>query len=109
MSYIDKIAGEIYQRSRDNARAEDWESLPNEERGLYIIYALLVLTVGKRVTREDVHNAWATWNALQRKDHPALEPYSSLNSTQQEQDERFRKAIQEVAENFSWYDDDLSG
>ena len=91
MTYIEAVADEIYRRLPTGSQP------PDRERGLYLLYAVLALTVGEQVTREDVHNAWAAWMALEGRTHASVRPFSGLSATDQERDEPFRKAIQEVA------------
>ncbi len=98
MSYIEEIANRIYERLQARSVVPGAPvAMPENERGLYLIYAVLALSVGETVTREDVHNAWAAWIALQGRNHRALHPYSRLTPEEQDRDEPFRIAIQEVA------------
>jgi hypothetical protein len=90
-TYIEAVAEEIHRRLPAGVTS------PDRDRGLYLLYAVLALTVGERVTREDVHDAWAAWMALQGSSHSALRPFRELPAEEQERDEPFRKAIQEVA------------
>jgi hypothetical protein len=99
MTYIDEIAEEIYAYVQGNEpRLEVAPSMPEDERGLYLIYAVLALSKGEKVSGEDVHNAWAAWASIQGKDHPALQPYRTLTLAEQERDEPFRIAIAAVAQ-----------
>lgn len=91
MTYIEAVADEIQRRLPAGSMP------PDRDRGLYLLYAVLALTVGEQVTREDVHNAWAAWMTLQGRSHSALRPFLELPATEQERDEPFRRAIQEVA------------
>jgi hypothetical protein len=91
MTYIEAVADEIHRRLPAGVAA------PDRDRGLYLLYAVLALTVGEQVTREHVHDAWAAWTALQGSSHSALRPFPELPAEEQERDEPFRKAIQEVA------------
>jgi hypothetical protein len=91
MTYIEAVADEIQRRLPAGVTS------PDRDRGLYLLYAVLALTVGERVTREDVHDAWAAWMVLQGSSHSALRPFAELPAEEQERDEPFRKAIQEVA------------
>ena len=91
MTYIEDVADEIHRRLPTRLQS------PDRERGLYLIYAVLVLTVGEQVTREDVHNAWAAWMAFEGRIYTSVKPFLDLSAADQERDEPFRKAIQEVA------------
>jgi hypothetical protein len=94
MTYIDIIAAEIHHRLEpDKPPAE-------AERVLYLLYALLVLTVSESVTKEDVHNAWAAWIRIQGRDHPAVLPFSMLEPERQRLDERFQRVIRDVARRY---------
>lgn len=91
MTYIEEIAAAIYQRVHPN------DSLPDEERGLYLIYAVLALTVGKHVTRRHVHDAWSAWKATTEPQHDSIQPFEDLDADVQEEDQPFVRAIHDVA------------
>jgi len=93
MSYIEAIA----HRIRAAAYAD--RSIPEAENDddLYLFYAILVLTVGEAVTQENVHDAWAAWASLKQPQHSSLRPFSQLSDRARLRDERFRRAIVEVA------------
>jgi len=98
MAYIEEVADQIYRRLQAHSVVPKAPlSMPENDRGLFLIYAVLALSVGEDVTGEDVHNAWAAWISIQRKNHQALQPYEELSAEEQERDEPFRVAIQEVA------------
>lgn len=72
--------------------------LPDENtRGLFRIYAVLMLAKGTAVTSEDVHNAWAAWMAGIDPDHEALVPFQDLDADVASDDEPFAQAIRTVA------------
>lgn len=90
MNYIDAIACEIGKCCKmDMTDAEDMKLLR--------IYALLALTVGKDVTLEHVHDAWAVWTVRMRPAHPSLVPFDQLAPDVQMLDEPHRAAIARVA------------
>ena len=91
MNYIDFLADRI----RANVPAEFLPSGDNFQ--LFRIYAVLLLALGGRVSRADVHNAWAAWMADRVKSHPALVPYEELDPVTAKQDLPFLDAIRQVA------------
>lgn len=91
MTYIEKIAVAIHQRVHPH------DSLPEQERGLYLIYAVLALSVGKHVTRRHVHDAWSAWKATIDPKHDSIQPFEDLDADVQEEDQPFVRAIHEVA------------
>lgn len=80
-NYIDRLAAGI---------GADVPGCPQE---LLRLYALLALTVGERVTLENVHDAWATWRCATRPDHPSLVPFGELSPEVQELDRPYAEAI----------------
>jgi hypothetical protein len=91
VTYIEKLANEIYKRVNPG------RSLPNDERGLYLIYAVLALTIGDQVTRRNVHDAWSAWKATTDPHHESVQPFDELDGDVQSQDQPFVRAIREVA------------
>jgi hypothetical protein len=91
VTYIEEIARAIHSRVSPD------RPLPDEERGLYLIYAVLALTVGERVTRRDVHDAWSAWKATTDPDHESIQPFEELDAGVQQEDEPFVSAIKEAA------------
>ncbi len=91
MTYLDTLANAIYEEV--NGRGMP----PEDERSLYRIYAVLALTVGERVTWENVHDAWAAWKAGTDPSHPAVKPFSHLDRKAQAKDAPFAEAIRAVA------------
>jgi len=92
MSYIEQVAAKIRARARSR-----YTGVTEEDNDLYLFYALLALTVGEAVTRENVHDAWAAWASLRRPNHDDLRPFAELGEEDQLQDEPFRRAIIDVA------------
>lgn len=92
MTYIEEIAEAIHQEAYPD------ESLDDGERGLYLVYAVLALTIGKEVTREHVHDAWSAWTAMTEPDHESIQPFNRLATSVQQEDQPFVAAIRAVAE-----------
>ena len=91
LTYLDELGARI----RSQVPTAD---LPNENtRGLFRIYAVLLLAKGVAVTSADVHNAWAAWMAGIDPDHEALVPFQELDAEVALDDEPFAKAIRTVA------------
>lgn len=91
MNYLDLIAAEI-QRTADPE-----SSPPDEDLPLYRLYALLLLTKGREVTLEDVHNAWAAWASDHEPHSRYLIPFKELSLSIQRKDQTYVDAIHEVA------------
>ncbi len=91
MTYIEEIASSIHRRVYPG------RSLPDDDRGLYLIYAVLALTVGAEVTRNHVHDAWSAWKAMTDPGHESIRPFDELGTEVQREDEPFVAAIREAA------------
>lgn len=91
MNDIDRIALSIAQ----HVYGTDPE--PGEDMSLYRIYALLVLTVGRGVDCENVHDAWSVWTAGTNPNHKSLIPFDELSPEVRALDEKYRDAIRAVA------------
>lgn len=85
MNYIDETAAELGGLLGD---------CPPE---LLRLYALLALVRGEETSLEDVHDAWSTWRAGTRPDHPSLVPFGDLAAEVQELDRKYADAIRQVA------------
>lgn len=92
MTYIEEIATAIYRRVHPGG------SLPDDERGLYLIYAVLALSVGKHATRRHVHDAWSAWKANTDPGHDSIQPFEDLDADVQQEDQPFVRAIRDVAD-----------
>jgi hypothetical protein len=92
VTYIEEIATAIYRRVHPDG------SLPEEERGLYLIYAVLALSVGKRTTRRHVHDAWSAWKATTDPEHDSIQPFEDLEADVQREDQPFVRAIHDVSD-----------
>jgi hypothetical protein len=91
VTYIEEIASAIHNHVHPE------HLLSEEERGLYLNYAMLALTVGERVTRQNVHDAWSAWKALSDPGHESIQPFDQLDRDVRREDEPFVNAIREVA------------
>jgi hypothetical protein len=91
MNYIENIASQI----RDEVPTATLPEEPDEE--LFLLYAVLALTIGERVGRRDVHNAWAAWMTRIDRDHESITPYTELPQDVREEDDPFVQAIRSVS------------
>jgi hypothetical protein len=91
MTYIECIAARIYDGVHPG------EPVPQEQKGLYLIYAVLALSVGEAVTLENVHDAWSAWTVLTSAEHASVRPFPELSQETKQEDELFRAAIGRVA------------
>ncbi len=64
---------------------------------LFLIYAVLALALGAKVTARDVHDAWAAWMSQQNPAHESIRPFDELDEETQAQDEPFAEAIRRVS------------
>lgn len=91
MTYIDEVAAAVERRlpaeRRPGAHAQD----------LYRLYAVLVLTLGEKVTPADVHDAWSAWMARWDPSHESIRPFDELNQQVQLEDQPYVEAIRSVA------------
>lgn len=92
LNYLDVLGAEIRSRVPES-------DLPDEDaRGLFRIYAVLMLAKGSLVTPEDVHNAWAAWISEIDPSHEAIVPFSELEPSVAEDDWPYAEAIRITAE-----------
>lgn len=92
MNYLDVLGAQIRSRVPKS-------DLPDEDtRGLFRIYAVLLLAKGPQVTPEDVHNAWAAWMSETNPSHEAIVPFSELPPALAEDDLPYADAIRLTAE-----------
>lgn len=81
-----------------DARAALVRRLPRPlEDGLVDLYTLLVLRVGQRASREDVHDAWAVWRSAQQPDHGSVVPLGELGEDVRASDDPYVEAIRRAA------------
>ena len=91
MSYLDEIASAV------KAALPGDVNLPEDTDGLFVLYAVLVRTLGEGTTARDVHDAWSAWMGAKDPSHESLVPFEDLPPDVQREDTPFAKAIREVA------------
>lgn len=92
LNYLDVLGAQIRSRVPES-------DLPGvDTRGLFRIYAVLMLAKGSLVTPEDVHNAWAAWISETDPSHEAIVPFSELDPSVAEDDLPYAEAIRFTAE-----------
>jgi hypothetical protein len=64
---------------------------------LFLMYAVLALTVGEAVEPEDVHDAWSAWMTHRDPTHGSIKPFSQLSPETKRQDQPFADAIRKIA------------
>lgn len=97
LTYLEKIARTIWWRT-----GQPEMSYPENEQVLWLGYATLALTVGTKVSNENVHDAWTMWSlddSIRNKKpiHRSSIPYAALSHEVQELDAEYRDAIRAVA------------
>jgi hypothetical protein len=91
MSYVDELAHAIQRELPPDL-------VPGGDTGsLFRLYALLALSRGSEVSREDVHDAWSAWMSDRDPGHPALRPFAELDAKTQQADQPYVDAIRKVA------------
>ncbi len=91
MSYVAEIAAQL-------RREVPPDVLPDGDTELlFLIYAVLALTVGERATSEHVHDAWAAWMTNKDPAHESIKPFAELDLETRHEDEPFVEAIRKVA------------
>lgn len=88
------------ERLRDAIRAELSDAdldQPGIDQ-LLLLYALVAATRGAEATREDVHDAWVTWQILRGETHEAMVPFSELPPDVRAEDDPYVDAIRCAAE-----------
>lgn len=92
MNYVEHLAARIREELPDDADP------PEDADSLFLLYALLALTKGERVTRQDVHDAWSTWMTTRgHARHKSLQPFDELDGKTRELDEPYVTAIRRAA------------
>jgi len=91
LSYISDIAEQI-------RREVPSEVLPKGNTDLlFLMYAVLALTVGQDVKPQHVHDVWAAWMAYLDSSHSSIKPFGELSSDTKKEDQPFVNAISRVA------------
>lgn len=91
MTYLHDLAAEIRGEVPEAVRPDE------DTTELFLIYAVLLLAKGDRVSREDVHNAWAAWKVIRGEDHQSVRPFGELSDATKDEDSPFVVAIHRVA------------
>ena len=91
MNYLDVVAIRIRDQVPSNMLPE------HDSTDLFRGYALLALTKGTAVSREDVHNAWVAWMLSRGEQHESMVPFAELDASTQNEDSPFVTAIRSVA------------
>lgn len=74
------------------------EVLPKGDTDLlFLMYAVLALTVGESVEPEDVHDAWSAWMTYLDPSHQSIKPFAQLGPEIKKTDQPFVDAIRKVA------------
>lgn len=92
MTYLEIIADAIAAELPAGAKAQDGM------RELLLLYALLAVTHGSRVSKRHVHDAWVTWQLLRGEEHRSNVPFDELTADVQAEDEPYREAIVQAAQ-----------
>jgi hypothetical protein len=91
LNYISEIAEWI-------RREVPPEVLPEgDTQLLFLMYAVLALTVGEDVRAEDVHDTWSAWMTYWDPSHQSIEPFAQLGPEVKKSDQPFVDAIRKVA------------
>ena len=89
MTYIEQRAEAI----RALVPSEDLPS--GDTRSLFLMYAALSFSKGKRTAASDVHDAWSAWAAITNPEHESIVPFPELDTDVAAKDEVFVRAIRE--------------
>jgi hypothetical protein len=74
------------------------EVLPKGDTDLlFLMYAVLALTVGEDVQAEDVHDTWSAWMTYRDPSHESIKPFARLSPETKKTDQPFVDAIRKVA------------
>ena len=95
-NYLDAIAALI----RDEVPSRAVPPTTGTE-SLFRIYAVLLQAKGRKVSSQDVHNAWVAWMTDRDGEHSALVPYDELSEDIAREDDVYVAAIRRVATRLS--------
>jgi hypothetical protein len=74
------------------------EVLPKGDTDLlFLMYAVLALTLGEDVGAEDVHDVWSAWMTYSEPLHESIKPFAQLGPETKKADQPFVDAIKKVA------------
>jgi hypothetical protein len=74
------------------------EVLPKGDTDLlFLMYAVLALTVKEDVRAEDVHDVWSAWMTYRDPSHESIKPFGQLDPETMKTDQPFVDAIRKVA------------
>ena len=74
------------------------EALPEGDTDLlFLMYAVLALTVGEDVRAEEVHDTWSAWMTYRDPSHESIKPFAQLGPETKKADQPFVEAIRKVA------------
>ena len=78
------------------------DTVPDEDAEvLFLMYAILALAKGSRVTRKDVHDAWSAWMTWRGESHESLVPFEQLSASTKSEDDPYVVAIHRVARRYA--------
>jgi len=91
LNYISDMAEQIRRKVPP-------EMLPEGDTDLlFLMYAVLALTVGEDVRAEDVHDTWSAWMSYRDPSHESIKPFAQLDPEMKKTDQPFVDAIKKVA------------
>jgi len=91
LNYISDMAEQIRRKVPP-------EMLPEGDTDLlFLMYAVLALTVGEDVRAEDVHDTWSAWMSYRDPSHESIKPFAQLDPQMKKTDQPFVDAIKKVA------------
>jgi hypothetical protein len=91
VNYLDVVAERIRHQLPADLIPE------SDSTDLFRGYAVLALTKGATVSREDVHNVWVAWMLTRGQQHESMVPFADLDRQTQNEDSPFVAAIRHVA------------
>jgi hypothetical protein len=91
LNYISEIAQRIRREVPQDVLPEGDTDL------LFLMYAILALTIGEDVRPEHVHDAWSAWMAYLDPSHQSIKPFTQLSAELKVTDQPFVDAIRKVA------------
>jgi hypothetical protein len=95
LSYISDVADQIRQEVPPDTLPEDGID------ELFLIYAVLTLTVGEGVQPRHVHDAWSAWMTGRDPTHSSVKPFEDLDAHTKMEDQPYVEAIRKVASRLS--------